>query len=496
MLVATHAAALVFRLVFFALSGAAMLALINRRDTSAHVISFASIAALFTSASVVGDEKQAVWLAGVFAALAVVDALFVRKVFPAKNMFLPVAILTAIGAAVAFDAGSGPGHCGHLLIGCAACAASLFLGRRRLRLSSASYPLLLAATVALCALPLVPGLGHFEYGALVGVRLAGHDFAPAELAKVTLAVALAGYIAANARRISTLSLRGILPIAIMFSLALVAELLSNDLGTGLVMFSLVGSMFVLFTRRAGAVYGLIMLAAVAALILASIQLSEHVAARFAVWLDPYVDPQASGYQLIQIREAVANGGLIGTGLHFGSQFPDVFSAESDGVIAVVVEELGVLGGALVALCISVFCALTVGAARRLPKGSVEQNLTVGGSCLLATQSFVILGGSLGVIPLTGVPLLFVSHGGSSLLSCLILLGLMGAAVSSAEEVESASPKSRHLMAVPALATVGMIACLIAIAQLQTPWPSAGAASGSSRLATSWDSTARYSQLPR
>lgn len=468
MLFATHIAALVFRLAFFVFAGTALLALASRRDGPAHVLSIASIAALFASASVVGDAKQAVWLAGVFAALAIVDVLFVRSVPLSKNMFLPVAILAAIGAAVAFDAGDGQGHCRHLLIGCAACAASLLLGRRRLRLASASYPLLLVAAVALCALPLVPGLGHFEYGALVGVRLAGRDFGPAELAKVTLAVALAGYVAANARRVSTLSLRGILPIAAVFSLALGAELLSNDLGTGLVMFSLVGSMFVLFTRRAGAVYGLIMLAAVAALILVSVQFSEHVAARFAVWLDPYVDPQGSGYQLIQIREAVANGGLIGTGLHFGSQFPDVFSAESDGVIAVVVEELGVFGGALVALCIAALCALAVGSARSLARGSVEQNLAVGGACLLAMQSFVILGGSLGVIPLTGVPLPFVSHGGSSLISCLILVGLMGAAMSGGEEVGLTSPQSRHLIAVPALTAAGMAACMIVVAQLQTP----------------------------
>lgn len=474
MLVTTHLAALVFRLAFFVFTTMTVLAVVRNKGVSAHVLAFASIAALYASGVLVGSTEQATLLTLVLAALVITDVLFVRSVPTCKYLFLPVAFLAAVGCAVAFDTGDGSKHCEHLLIGCLACATALILGRRYLRMATAAYPLMLAATVALCALPLVPGLGNYKYGALVGVNLAGHEFGPAELAKVTLAIALAGYLAANARRVSTLSIRGILPIAVVFAFALGAELLANDLGTGLVMFSLVGSMFVLFSRKAGPVYGLVMLAAVVTLVFIAVQTSGHIADRFAAWHDPYSDPLESGYQLIQIREAVANGGLVGTGLHFGSEFVDVFSVESDGVIAVVVEELGVLGGGIVVLCVAGFCGLVVGATRKLPKGSAEQNLAVGGSCLLAAQSFVILGGSLGVIPLTGVPLPFVSHGGSSLISCLILVGLVGASLASASEREPA-PGTRHLAAVPAAAAAGMVACLAAVIQLQTPMALCGEA---------------------
>jgi peptidoglycan glycosyltransferase len=170
----------------------------------------------------------------------------------------------------------------------------------------------------------------------------------------------------------------------------------------------------------------------------------HVQTRVDAWLDPWSDPRGGGYQLIQSLFALAGGGLTGAGPGLGR--PDLIPAvATDMIFAAIGEELGLLGSTaiLVAFVLFVGSGLRV-ATRATPP--FEKLLAAGLTALIGFQAFIIIGGVIRVVPLTGVTLPFVSYGGSSLLANYVLLALLVRISDETGRHESAAAQEESLAA--------------------------------------------------
>ena len=148
----------------------------------------------------------------------------------------------------------------------------------------------------------------------------------------------------------------------------------------------------------------------------------HVKKRVAIWRNPWIYYETSGYQIVQMLMAIASGGLFGVGLGLGAPrvIPVYFT---DCIFAVICEQFGVIFGALV-LAMYVILILRGVSIASAARSSFHALLAMGATVMLGLQTFIIIGGVLKLIPLTGVTMPFVSYGGTSLVSCMGLIGLI------------------------------------------------------------------------
>jgi len=288
----------------------------------------------------------------------------------------------------------------------------------------------LALGIGLLLMPLVPGLGSTKGGARIWVSVGPVNFQPGEFAKIALAIFFASYLADNRLLIATATRkvgplrfpepRYLLPVAGAWAFAVLVMVAEKDLGSSLLFFTLFVVMLWVSTEKVA--YLLVGAVSFAAAAFVSWKLFGHVQLRVSIWLDPWTDRNKSGYQLVQALYGVADGGLLGTGLGRGS--PNVVPvAASDFIFTSIGEELGLFGSSAVLIAFM----LLVGAGLRIAlrtENAFEKLLAVGLTTTLGVQAFIIIGGVLKVIPLTGVTLPFVSYGGSSLLSNYVVLALL------------------------------------------------------------------------
>lgn len=256
------------------------------------------------------------------------------------------------------------------------------------------------------------------------------QFQPSEIMKVLLVIFLAGYLDTYRE----ILLRGrtrllgmnlppfpyLIPLFVMWGLTLAILVVQRDLGAALLFFFVFLTMLYLATAQAGYFW----LGTIAFLIAAYLayQAVAVFELRVNIWLDPWSRASDEGYQLVQGLIALATGGLIGEGLGFGS--PDVIpAAHTDFVLAAIGEEMGLLGTLAVVLLYIVLIyrgfriALTA-------NDSFRQLLAAGLSTVLGLQCLIILGGTLRLIPLTGITMPFISYGGSSLLTNFLIIGIL------------------------------------------------------------------------
>jgi len=150
-----------------------------------------------------------------------------------------------------------------------------------------------------------------------------------------------------------------------------------------------------------------------------------VKTRVSIWLDPWSTAQGSGYQIVQAIYALASGGVFGTGI--GQGLPTVIPAvHTDFIFTALSEEMGLAGslGVLIAYLLLIFRGYQIAA--RIPGRfrGFEQLLAVGLTTIIAMQTFIIIGGNLRAIPLTGITLPFISYGGSSVVINFLIVGLL------------------------------------------------------------------------
>ncbi len=142
----------------------------------------------------------------------------------------------------------------------------------------------------------------------------------------------------------------------------------------------------------------------------------------AIWLNPWADTQGAGYQIVQSLIAIVNGGFWGVGLGLGnaSVIPEYYN---DFIFSVILHEFGVIFG-LIVLCMYLFIVVRGMMIARRSRTVFHSLLAAGCTALLALQTFVIIGGNIKLIPLTGVTLPFISYGGTSMVTSLCVIGLL------------------------------------------------------------------------
>jgi cell division protein FtsW (lipid II flippase) len=260
------------------------------------------------------------------------------------------------------------------------------------------------------------------------------SFQPSEVVKVCLVLFLASYLAEHHRLLvlrppQEVERRILLPVAAVLGTSLLLLAVQRDLGGALLYLSIVlGMVYVGIGRVEYVVAGALAFAAGAGVCAA---LFPHVRVRLEVWVDPWRDLAGSGYQVGQALFALASGGLAGTGLGLGD--PELIPAvHTDLIFAAIGEELGYAGALAVILLYMILVVRGFRVALRARR-AFSQLVAAGVSLVLGVQALLILGGSVRLIPLTGIPMPFVSYGGSAMVSNFVLLGLL-MGVSHHEEV--------------------------------------------------------------
>ena len=306
---------------------------------------------------------------------------------------------------------------------------SIFRDYRRLERLKYTVGIL---AILLLILPAVPGLGRTINGATLWVDLGPFVFQPGEIAKVLLVVFVASYL-----RDRRESLRGegafrlpspkhLGPLLVIWGGAMLVLIVTNDLGGGLLYFSVFVAMLYVATGRLLFVIGGVTLFAAGAL--AVYRATPHVSERVQIWLDPWQDPSGAGYQLVQSLYAISSGGLFGSGLGRGVLLtPDgstyVPFLETDFIYSALFQELGLAGATAVVLVFLIFVYRGLRIAMLADDGFTKL-LAAGLTATLGLQAFLIMGGVTGLIPLTGITLPFVSYGGSSIVANFLLLALL------------------------------------------------------------------------
>jgi cell division protein FtsW (lipid II flippase) len=288
-------------------------------------------------------------------------------------------------------------------------------------------------------LPAVPHFGRTINGANLWVGIGGVVFQPGEFAKVLLVIFLAGYLRDNREMLSMgtgrfgmPSLKHFGPLLVIWGGAMLVLFQTNDLGGGLLYFSIFLAMLWVATARWQ--YVIVGLGLFAAGAYALYHVTPHVRERVSIWLDcswtfssacPVYD---QGYQLAQSIYAISGGGFFGQGLGRGVLLTAEGNTyipylETDFIYAGIAQELGLAGAAGLVLLYVVFCYRGFKVALQASDG-FSKLLAVGLTAAIGIQAFIIMGGVSGLIPLTGITVPFVSYGGSSVVANFGILALL------------------------------------------------------------------------
>ena len=258
--------------------------------------------------------------------------------------------------------------------------------------------------------------------------MAGILFQPSEFVKVALVFLLADAMTEHTH------VRDLIPLFLFVGAVTVLLVLQRDLGAAMLMAGTFLLVFFAATSNIGATFAALLCGGAGAY--ASYLLFDHVRARIAIWQDPWATYSTSGYQIAQGLMAIASGGLWGLGLGQGS--PKMIPAyHTDYIFAVICEEFGILFG--IGVIVLYLLIAVRGILIALNAEDRFSMLTAfGATALLAIQTFVIIGGVIKLIPLTGITMPFVSYGGSSMIACLLLIGILeGIASRSGAAIEDA-----------------------------------------------------------
>jgi rod shape determining protein RodA len=305
-------------------------------------------------------------------------------------------------------------------------AAAVGVTRLDVRALRALAPVVYAAGVLGLAAVLSP-LGSTVNGSRSWIRLpGGFTLQPSELAKVALAVALAMLLADRADRGLRQRHRDVALAWAVAGLSVGLVLAQPDLGSALVLVAM--AVVVVAASGAPRLWTVGVLLAGAAAVVAAFTtplLSGYQRNRLTAFLDPSLDPQGIGYQTRQVRIAIGSGGLTGQGLFEGRQTQGGFVPfqETDFVFSVAGEELGFFGAVGLVLLIGFIVVRACVVARRAD--TFGRLVVLGIAVWFAVQSFENIGMSLGLTPVTGLPLPFVSYGGSSMIAGWVAVGIVG-----------------------------------------------------------------------
>lgn len=359
-------------------------------------------------------EWQCFLLAAVVPVLILFGSAGLTKLYPADTLLLSlVNFLCALGVLVLYRLKPeyGMSQAVNYGIGVAAMIGCTLLIRYIPHFRMLNLPVMLAG-LALLAAPLVMGVEKNDARSWISVG--GFNFQPSEVVKVLMLICLS----------TLLARRKVIPAMGFAAVCVLILAVQNDFGTALVYFgtamvlgfSATGSLLLVGAGAGGAA---------AAVVAGSLLMPERFAramSRVDAWLDPWADPQGKGYQLIQGLVAMVNGGLWGVGLGVGNGTV-IPQHQNDSIFMVIVNEFGMIFGVMI---LTVY-ALIIIRGMMIAKGSrtrFHALLAAGCAAMLAVQTFVIIGGNIKLIPMTGLPLPFISLGGTAMVSSMCMIGIL------------------------------------------------------------------------
>jgi cell division protein FtsW len=275
-------------------------------------------------------------------------------------------------------------------------------------------------SIGLLVVVLIPGFGIEANGARSWIGLGPVQMQPSEFAKLAVIVFLAGYLARHVDRLGTWE--GLkIPLGVMAVMA-VLLMLEPDLGTAIV---LLGTAFLMLVLAGvpGRMLGILAGVGVTLAVIATVA-APYRMARFTSFLDPWSDPEGRGFQVTQAQLALGSGGVSGVGLGNGMQKVNYLpEAHTDMIIATIGEEIGLIG--VIGVIALLGAVIWSGYRIALSAPDLRLRLLAGGLvAVISIQAVVNLGAVLGLLPVTGVPLPFVSYGGSSLVVLTAASGIL------------------------------------------------------------------------
>ena len=332
------------------------------------------------------------------------------RLFPCDRLLLSLTnFLCALGVLVLYATKPAAAYRQLLYYGVGLIAMVLCIGMLRV-IRSWRTPAMLLIPLSLAALLLPLAIGRETNGATNWIYIGSFSLQPSELVKLSLLIVL-GWCMSRHQFFTWL----------FFAVACLGILmLQQDLGTALLYY---GVTLLLYYASTGSLLmtGLGVAGGAGAAVL-GYKMFAHVKKRVAIWLNPWAVYDGAGYQIVQGLMALASGGWVGVGLGLGSP-TSIPVYETDFIFAVICEQFGLVFG----LCVLMMYAALVWRGvtiARAARRSFHALVAMGASLMLGLQTFVIIGGVIKLIPLTGVTLPFVSSGGSSLVSSMCLVGLL------------------------------------------------------------------------
>jgi len=351
---------------------------------------------------------------------------------PAWEVFLTALALTCLGIVMVYSASSVAAQAQYrdgafflkrqvlyTIIGLAAMSVAWKVHYARLRRWTVP---LLALTVLAVIVVLFPHIGRVAGGARRWLPLGGvFNFQPAELAKLGLILYLSNFLANRGARVRQF-IPGLVPPLLVLLILAVAILKQPDLGSVLILAMIAGVM--LFVGGARLVHLLAIGCAAVPAVIAVVLHESYRSSRLLAFLDPWKDPQGTGFHIIQSLLALGSGGLTGLGLgHSTQKFFYLPERHTDFIFAIIGEELGLAGAGAVIVLFALIAVWGFRIASRLPD-RYGILLTTGLTTMLVGQAALNIGVVTGAVPITGVPLPFISFGGSSLVSNYLAIGML------------------------------------------------------------------------
>jgi cell division protein FtsW len=283
-------------------------------------------------------------------------------------------------------------------------------------------PLILLLALGGLLFVLLPGVGHNSNGAARWIKLGPLPPAqPSEFAKLAMVIYIAAWLAAKGEQVKQFSL-GVLPFVMMVGLVGGLIMLEPDMGTFIVIVLTTGTMFFVAGASLSHVFTLVGAGLSGAAVLVAVE--GYRLERLVTFLHPTNDPAGKGFQILQMLIALGSGGVRGLGLGESRQkFFYIPGAHTDGIFAIVGEELGFVGAAAV---IGLFVVLVARGLRTAVKARDDFGylLAVGITSWIAYQAVINIGGITRSLPLTGIPLPFLSYGSSAMVMTLAAIGVL------------------------------------------------------------------------
>ena len=353
-----------------------------------------------------------------------------------------VALISAIGLVFVYriEPGDGRRQLVWIAVGVAAFALVLFWLRYDYRVLERYKYVFGISAIVLLMLPSVPGLGQRVNGVKLWVDIGPLRFQPGEIAKIFLVIFLAGYLRDKREALARGRLKDFGPLLAIWGAAMLVLVQTSDLGSALLNFGIFLAMVYAATGRLSFVLaGLALFAGGSALLYDSL---SRVQQRVTVWLQPWTDEKVhcsinglleyrqncDSYQLVKSLYSIANGGYGGTGIGNGTfqtvdGTPLIPYLQTDFIYSALAQELGLIGVAAVLL---LFLALVARGMRvaLIAQDGFSKLLAAGLSFGLALQTFIIVGGVLRLVPLTGITLPFISYGGTSIVANFVMVALL------------------------------------------------------------------------